>query len=95
MKLSIIEFNIIPFYCVSLPGYAWQCSLKYTGTNLQTLQDRYLILILEVNICGGICLVMGDRYVKSDENKEIIYMDATNIYGHSMCQPLPYDEIEM
>ena len=22
-------------------------------------------------------------------------MDATNLYGHSMCQPLPYDKIEM
>ena len=36
---------------------------------------------------------MGDRYVKSDENKKIL--DATNLYGHSMIQPLPYDEIEM
>ena len=39
--------------------------------------------------------IMGDRYVKSDENKKIIYMDATNLYGHSMIQPLPYDEFGM
>ena len=38
---------------------------------------------------------MGDRYVKSDENKKISYIDATNLYGHSMSQFLPYDEIEM
>ena len=38
--------------------------------------------------------VMGDRYVKSDE-KKILYIDATNIYGHSLSQFLPYDEIEM
>ena len=38
---------------------------------------------------------MGDRYVKSDENKKIIYMDSSKLYGHSMTQPLPYDEIEM
>ena len=38
---------------------------------------------------------MGDRYVKSDENKKILYMDATNLYGHAMSQLLPYDEIEM
>ena len=38
---------------------------------------------------------MGDRYVKSDENKELIYMDATSFYGHSVSQPLPYDENEM
>ena len=38
---------------------------------------------------------MGDRYVKSDENKIILYMDATNLYGLSMIQPLPYDDIGM
>ena len=37
---------------------------------------------------------MVDRYVKSDENKKILYMDATNLYGHSMSQMLPYDEIK-
>ena len=35
---------------------------------------------------------MGDRYVKSDENKKIIYVDAINLYGHSMSQALPFDE---
>ena len=33
--------------------------------------------------------------MKSDENKKILYADANNLYGHSMSQPLPYDEIEM
>ena len=78
-----------------MPGYTWECGLKYTGINLQTLQDKGLILTLENNIRGGISSVMDDRYVKSDESKKIIYMDATNLYGHSMSQPLPYDEIEM
>ena len=27
--------------------------------------------------------------------KKNIYIDATNLYGHSMSQMLPYDEIEM
>ena len=38
---------------------------------------------------------MGDRYVKSVENKKIRYFDANLLYGYSMSQPLPYDEIEM
>ena len=95
IKVSVNEFGLNPLYCVSLPGYTWECGLKYTGINLQTLQDKDLILTLENNIRGGISSVMGDRYVKSDENKKIIYMDATNFYGHSIIQHLPYDEIEM
>ena len=82
-------------YCVSLPGFTWQCGLKFTGINLQTLQDKDLLLTLENNIRGGVSAVMGDTYVQSDEHKKILYMDATNLYGHSMSQSLPFDEIEM
>ena len=95
VKVSFEEYVINPLYCVSLPGYTYQCALKYTGIKLQTLQDKDLILLIENNIRGGVSSVMGDRYVKSDENKKILYMDATNLYGHSMSQMLPYDEVEM
>ena len=54
-----------------------------------------MILLLENNIRGGLSSVMGDRYVISDENKKIIYIDAENLFGYSMSQLLPYDEIEM
>ena len=71
--MSVNEFGINPLYCVSLPGYAWQCGLKYTGKNLQTIQDKDMILLLENNIRGVISNVMGNRYNNSDENK-IYYM---------------------
>ena len=95
VKVSFEEYGINPLYCVSLPGYTHQCALKFTDIKLQTLQDEDLILLIENNIRGGISSVMGDRYVKSDENKKIFYMDATNLYGHSMSQMLPYDDVEM
>ena len=80
---------------MSLPSYTYQCALKYTDIKLQTLQEKDLILLIENNIRGGISSVMGDRYVKTDENEKILYMDATNLYGHSMSQMLPYYEIKM
>ena len=93
IKVSVNEFGINPLYSVSLPGYTWQCGLKYTGINLQTLQDKEMIFLFENNLRGGISSVMGERYVRSEENKKILYVDANNLYGHSMSQPLPYDEI--
>ena len=66
--------------------------MKYTGSTLQTLQNEDLNLSLENNI-RGISSVMGDRYVKSDENKNILYKDANNWYGWAMSEYLPYDEI--
>ena len=93
IKVSAGELGIYPLYCVSSPCYTWQCGLKYTGINLQTLKDKDMILLLENNIRGGISSVMGDRYVQSDENKKILYVDANNLYGHSMFQTLPFDEL--
>ena len=92
INISVKEKVINPLYRASLPGYTWQCGLKYSGRNLQTLQDEYLILTIENNIRGDISSGMGDRYVKSSDTKKIWHMDATNLYGHSMIQHLPYDQ---
>ena len=94
IKVSINENKINPLYCVSLPGYTWQCGLKYTGINLQTLQDKDMILLLENNIRGGISSVVGDSFIKLEENKNILYVDAKNLNGHSMSKPLPYVEMK-
>ena len=66
IKVSVNEFGINPLYGLSLLGYTWQCGSKYTGMNLQTLQDKDMILLLENIIRGGISSIMGDRYIKSD-----------------------------
>ena len=94
VKVSTEDYKINPLYCMSLPGYTYQYALKYTDIKLQTLQDKDLILLIENIIRGGISSVMGDRYVKSNENKKILYLDATNLYGHSMSQFLPCNEIK-
>ena len=81
IKASQNDFGISPLYRVSIPGYTWECRLKYKNIKLQTLQDKDMILLLEKGIRGGILGVMGDRYVKSDKNKKILYGDANNLYG--------------
>ena len=68
--------------------------MKHTDIKLQTLQDKDMILLLENNIRGGISSVMGDRYVQSDDDKKILYIDAHNLYGWAMSESLPYDEIK-
>ena len=95
IKISVEEYGINALYCVSLPGYTWQCGIKYTDINLQTLQDKNMILLLENNIRGGISSVMWDRYVKSDDNKKILYIDANNLCGWAMSESIPYDKIKL
>ena len=94
IKVSQNEFGISPLYCVSLPGYTWECGLKITNIKVQTLQDKDMILLSENGIRGGISGFVGDRYVKLDKNKNILYVDCTTLYGYSMSQSLPYDDIK-
>ena len=77
---------------MSLPAYTFQCGMKYSGNILQTLRDKKLILSIEKDIRGDIGSVIGDRYFKSDENKQILYIYAENVYGYAMSESLPYDE---
>ena len=93
IKVSFSKIGINPLYCVSLPAYTWQGGLKHTNIKIKTLQAKGMILLIEKNIKGGISSVMGDRYVKSSDNKEILVIDATSLYGWAMTQLLPYDEI--
>ena len=94
VKVSEYKYGISLLYFVSLPGYTWACGLKHTNIRLQTLHDKEMILLLENGVRGGISGVMGDKYVKSDKDKNILYVDANNLYGFSMSQPLPYDNIK-
>ena len=94
IKVSEKKYGTNLLYFVSLPGYTWACGLKYTNIRLQTLQDKEMILLLENGIRGGISGIMGSRYVKSDDNNNIVYVDANNLYGFGMSQSSPYDEIK-
>ena len=66
---------------MGLPCYSWQCGMKHTDIKLQTLQDNDMTLLIENNIRGGVSSFMGSRYVKPDEDKKILYVDANNLYG--------------
>ena len=95
VKVSTEEYGINLLYFIFLPGYTYECALKYTDIKLQTLQDKDLILLGENITRGVLSSVLGDRYVKSDKYKKILYADANNLYGHSRSQMLTFDEIEM
>ena len=68
--------------------------MKFTGINLQKLQDKDKILLIEKNFRGPVISAMGDMYVKSEENEKVFYLEANNLYGWAISESLPYDKFQ-
>ena len=82
--------NLDPVLYLSLPALAWDAALQMTDIELQLLtEEDGLYYILEKGIRGGI-RTATKRYAEETENSSIIYLDANNLYGWAMSQPLPY-----
>ena len=53
--------------------------------------------MVEKGIRGGICHTMhryakaNNKYMKDEEESFLEYLDANNLYGWAMSQPLPVD----
>ena len=101
----LLYHGLNPAHFYTTPGLAWQAALKKTGIKLKLLTDPDMQLMFERGIRGGITQA-GQRYVKANnkyvgdkfnpnENTSFLqYLDANNLYGRAMNQPLPTGEFK-
>ena len=92
---SIEYYKLDPANYISAPSLAWDAMLKMTGINLELLSEekRDIHLMIEQGIRGGVSISMK-RYAESDENHTLMYLDANNLYGWAMSQPMPYGDFK-
>ena len=62
--------------------------LKMTSIQSEKVNNIDVHLFFEKGMRGGVSYI-SKRYSKSDENAEIMYWDANNLYGWTMIQDLP------
>ena len=99
-KTCLAYYRLDPLQYVSAPGLAWDAMLQMTGINLELITDIDMQLFIEKGLRGGISYIAhrhaeaNNKYMKNfDPNKlisYIMYLDANNLYGWAMSQPLPY-----
>ncbi|XP_053379108.1 uncharacterized protein LOC123541547 [Mercenaria mercenaria] len=98
-KLCLEYYKLDPCHYFSSPGLAWDAMLKMTGIKLDLITDIDMYLFIEKGLRGGISYI-SNRYSKANnkymkdynpklDSKYIMYLDANNLYGWAMCQPLP------
>eukprot|EP01044_Picomonas_judraskeda_P004016 COSAG03_NODE_344_length_8812_cov_3.890049_4_plen_365_part_00 len=79
--------------------------LHKTGVKLELLTDYDQYLMVEQGLRGGIAMIshrhaeannpeMGDGYDETKEHSYISYLDANNLYGWAMVQPLPEGDFQ-
>ena len=98
-KTSLRQYGLDPAHYYTSPGLSWDALLKKTGVELELLTDYDQHLFIEKGMRRGISMV-SKRYARAnnprvegyDTNQptsHILYLDANNLYGWAMSQPLP------
>ena len=62
-KLNMNTYKLNPLQYISLPGYSFDCFLKLSNVELDTIQDEQILKDFISAMRDGICGVMGDRYI--------------------------------
>ena len=104
-KVCLDNYGLDPAHFYTAPGLAWKAWLKKTGVNLELLKDPDMLLMFERGIRGGITQsvhkwaiannpYMGCEYDPLQPTNYLQYLDANNLYGWEMSQPLPTGEFK-
>ena len=94
------HYSLDPAHFYTSPGLAWKACLKHTGIKLELLTNPDMLLMFQWGIRGGITQAvrkyaaannryMGDKFDPNEDTTYLQYLDANNLYGWAMSQPLP------
>lgn len=89
-----------PAHYLTLPGYSWDCMLKYTKVKVELFTEIDHLLFAERGLRGGVnqcsnrhCEAnnryMGDDFDENKPENYLINVDVNNLYGVPMTGGLP------
>jgi Recombination endonuclease VII len=99
------SYGLDPAHFITAPSLSWYAMLKMNfceGIVIENLTDVNMLLMMEAAVRGGMCQVFNpyasvkpgglseDLFEFNDGlDRRILYLDANNLYGWAMMQPLP------
>ena len=98
-KVCLKNYGLDPAQFYTAPGLALKACLKKTRIRLELLLDPDMLLMFKRGIRGGITQsvnrwakannpYMGYDFAPDKPSKYLHYLDANNLYGWAMSQPL-------
>ena len=99
-EVCLKNYGLDPAHFYTAPGLAWKACLKKTRIRLELLLDPDMRLIFQKGIRGRITQsvhrwakannpYMGSEFNPDEKTNYLQYLDANNLYGWAMSQPLP------
>ena len=93
------HYKLDPAHFYTSHGLTWKACLKHTGIKLELLTNPDMLLMFEQGIRGGITQAvlkyastnnkyMGDKFNPNEDTTYLQYLDANNLCGWAMSQPL-------
>ena len=99
-KVCLKNYGLDPDHIYTAPRLAWKACLQKTRIRLELLLDPDMLLMFERGIRGGITQsvnrwakannpYMGSEFDPDEKTNYLQHLDANNLYGWAMSQPLP------
>ena len=100
IDVSLQKYKLDPSHYITAPSLAFDAMLKMTQVELELLTDPDMYLFFERGVRGGVSMItkryakannkyMGKDYDPCKPSVYLPYLDANNLYGYAMSQPLP------
>ena len=101
---SMNAYGLDPSHYYTTPGLSFDAMLKYTGVELELLDDIDMLLFIERGVRGGISQCSNhyskannrymNNYKKDNDEIFIMYFDINNLYGKAMEHFLPFGNFQ-
>ena len=94
-SLCITNYKLDQWRFFTIPGVSLSAGLRMTQKSVELIQDVDMHLFVEAAMRDGVACVtkrLAERSEEVDENgyRDFLhYLDANNLYGWAMSQPLP------
>jgi len=99
------EHKLDCLHFLTLPSLAWTSALKFKSVELDLIiTDPDAYLMIENNMRGGIATIshrhaaannpLVEGYDPTRPTSYITYLDANNLYGDTMSNPLPLNKFQ-
>jgi hypothetical protein len=100
--VSFENYGLDPAHYYTAPGLCLAACLKTTGAHVELFTHPEQLQLVEKGIRGGISTITNrysrannpylENFDPSQRTKYILYLDANNLYGYAMSEPLPLND---